>query len=214
MHATWTQRRKFPATGQFCYDFSECYFTGMEKSELDSLRIELSLSAKNGLNFITAAVLVWGIITIIWTLPYSSYNKSVLTFISSGLMLPLAFMFSKIMKTSWSLKHNPLDPLGLWLNFAQLFYFPILVIVLLVIPDYFIATFVIITGAHFFPYAWFYKENSYAVVAGIAAIGGMLLSLILDDEQVYFIPLFMTVSLIALSLSLFYGYKKRLKANS
>ena len=63
--------------------------------------------------------------------------------------------------------------------------------------------YVIITGAHFFPYAWFYKTNLYAVFAGIISVGAMTLGLILPIEKMYFLPLFMSVCLITLTILLF-----------
>ena len=71
---------------------------------------------------------------------------------------------------------------GLWLNFAQLFYFPFLVFILLAYPEYFIMTYAIITGAHFFPYAWYYKSAPYAIMAGIISVGAMVLGLFLSPE--------------------------------
>ena len=106
------------------------------QENLDSLRIELSVKSKNGLDFTLAASIVWLSIAFIWTLNTSSYNKSVLTFIVGGFMLPLALLFSKILKTNWKNKDNPLQPLGLWFNFAQLFYFPFLIFILIKMPDY------------------------------------------------------------------------------
>ena len=48
--------------------------------------------------------------------------------------MPLARLLSKPLRTIWTLPHNPLQPLGLWLNFAQLFYFPLLVFVYMRYP--------------------------------------------------------------------------------
>ncbi len=93
-----------------------------DKESFDKLRLELSIKAKNGLDFILAASVIWLVISFIWTLSYSSYDKSVLTFVIGGLMLPLAILLSKVLKTTWVIQSNPLQPLGLWLNFAQLFY--------------------------------------------------------------------------------------------
>ncbi|MDZ7649071.1 MAG: hypothetical protein U5K54_18940 [Cytophagales bacterium] len=56
----------------------------MNQNELDKLRLELSVKAKNGIDFIVAAIIVWSLISFIWTLSYSDYNKSVLTFIVGG----------------------------------------------------------------------------------------------------------------------------------
>lgn len=185
------------------------------KETFDKLRIELSVKAKNGMDFTLAASIIWMAIAFVWTLEYRAYDKSILTFIVGGLMLPLAFLFSKLLKTSWTNKDNPLEPLGLWLNFAQLFYFPFLIFTLVRMPEYFAMVYVIITGAHFFPYAWFYKTVLYAIFAGIISIGAMLLGLYLPLEKMYLIPLFMSASLIFLTVLLYLdSNKKRTLYNS
>jgi hypothetical protein len=185
----------------------------MDLKEMTQLRLELSVRAKNGIDFILAASLVWIAITYVWTLPYPSYNKSIITFMVGGVMMPLAILFSKLLKTEWTIKSNPLQPLGLWLNFAQLFYFPFLFFVLFKMPDYFVMVYVIITGAHFFPYAWFFKSVAYAIAAGVISIGAMILGLILTQENYYLIPLFLSVSLLILAASLFMNYKSRAMAH-
>lgn len=181
----------------------------MDLKEMTQLRLELSVRAKNGIDFILAASMVWIAITYVWTLPYPSYNKSIITFMVGGVMMPLAILFSKLLKTEWTIKSNPLQPLGLWLNFAQLFYFPFLFFVLFKMPDHFVMVYVIITGAHFFPYAWFFKSVAYAIAAGVISIGAMILGLILTQENYYVIPLFLSVSLLILAASLFMNYKSR-----
>jgi hypothetical protein len=146
----------------------------MIQNDLKKLKLEIQIKAKNGIDFILAASLVWFGISIIWTLDYDPYNKSIFTFVFGAILLPLAFVFSKIFKTEWKIKGNKLQPLGLWLNFAQLFYFPFLIFILLASPKYFIMTYAIITGAHLFPYAWFYDEIGYAISAGIISIASFL----------------------------------------
>lgn len=179
---------------------------------VDRYKLELSVKAKNGVNFIVAASVVWLLITIVWTLPFTTYDKCVLTFIMGGAMLPLAWVFSKVFKTQWVVKNNPLESLGLWLNFAQLFYFPILIFVLLRSPDDFIFVYVVITGAHFFPYAWYYDTKVYAIMAGVISVGGMFLALYIKDEsQLFYIPAFMALSLIVTAVGVYTAYQKSLK---
>jgi hypothetical protein len=185
----------------------------MTTTDLDNLKLELSIKAKNGVDFISAACIVWLLIAYVWTLPFSSYDKSVLTFIIGSLLLPLALLLSKVLKTTWTVKNNPLQPLGLWLNFAQLFYFPFLVFVLLRQPDYFVMTYAIITGAHFFPYAWYYKEIGFAVMAGVISVGSLLLSLSLTPEQMYLVPLAMAGALGLLAVWIYGSFSKKLNAS-
>jgi len=179
----------------------------MQNTAFDKLRLELSVQAKNGVDFITAATIIWLGIAYIWTLPHTSYNKSIFTFVIGGATIPLAWVFSKIFKTSWKVANNPLEPLGLWLNFAQLFYFPFLVFILLKYPNYFVMAYAIITGAHFFPYAWYYKTTAYAVMAGVISVGAMFIGMAVPIDKMYVIPLYMASSLIVLAVLLIISYK-------
>lgn len=184
-------------------------FAFMKSVDLDILRLQLSIEAKNGLDFVIAATITWSGISFIWLQEISSYNKSVLTFIAGGVMLPLALLLSKFLKTKWKLAHNPLQPLGLWLNVAQLFYFPFLIFALIKYPDYFLMTYVIITGAHLFPFAWFYKEPAYAIIAGIISFGALIITLNEAPNESYMPAFFISTCLLLLGLWLFISYKRK-----
>lgn len=172
----------------------------ISQDQLDEARLDVAQRAKQGIDFITAACIIWCAVAILWLQDYSTYNKSVFTLMVGGALMPLAWMFSKVYKTDWSKGGNPLQPFGLWLNVAQLFYFPILVLILVYAPEYFIETFIIITGAHFFPFAWFYKQKAYAIVAGVIVMGALALSLLLDDNLQNLLPIFMCISLMILAI--------------
>ncbi len=180
----------------------------VDQKTFDQLRIELSVKAKNGIDFITAASIIWLAISYIWTLKTTPYNQSILTFCVGAVMLPLAGLFSKFFKTSWKIKGNPLEPLGLWLNFAQLFYFPFLFFTLSNMPVYFVMVYAIITGAHFFPYSWYYKNNLYAISAGVISIGSFLLATFLPDK-IYLIPLLLSFYLMVLAILLYFDFKSK-----
>jgi len=174
----------------------------MTSEELDELRNGISIKSKNGIDFTLAASIIWFVVAFLWRLDFKPYDKAVLVFIAGGPLLPLAFLFSKLLKTNWKNKDNPLQPLGLWLNFAQLFYFPFLVFTMIKMPEYFIMTYAIITGGHLFPYAWFYRTNWYAIFAGIIVLGSLFLGLSLPNEKMYFVALFTSFSLFLLTIFL------------
>ncbi len=181
----------------------------MTKTQLDALRADVGAKAKNGIDFILAATIIWCMIAVIWTLPFSAYDRSVFTFIAGSFLLPFAFGLSKLLKTSWKIPDNPLQPLGLWLNFAQLFYFPFLIFVLLKHPDYFLMTYAIITSAHFFPYAWYYNNKTYAIMAGIISVGSLLLALRLATSDFYLAGFFMAFCLLILAIWNFVIYRRQ-----
>ena len=185
----------------------------ISKENLDKLKLELSVRAKNGIDFILSAAIVWLIIAYVWTLNFEAYDKSILVFIVGSLMLPLAFLFSKLFKTNWTIKTNPLQPLGLWLNFAQLFYFPFLIFTLLKMPEYFVMVYAIITGAHFFPYAWFYKTIYYAIFAGIISVVSLILGLVLPESQHFLLPVCVGASLLILFVLLYADSRKKQSLN-
>ncbi len=183
----------------------------MKQKGLTELKAEIQLQAKNGIDFIFSAGILWLAISYIWTLEYTSYYRSIFTFMIGAILLPLAFGLSKILKTNWKVKDNPLQPLGLWLNFAQLVYFPFLIFILIKYPDYFIMAYAIITGAHLFPYAWFYDEIGYAVWAIIISVGTLFITLNIEIEKIWIVPLFTSIMLFLLAGWILMRMKKQKK---
>ena len=177
--------------------------------QLTAWRLELAVTAKNGLNFILAASLIWVAIAGVWTLPYPPARLSLLTFFVGPLMLPLAWVLSKVLRTTWVLPHNPLQPLGLWLNVAQLLYFPFLMFIYGKYPAYFLMTYGIITGAHFFPYAWFYNTKAYAVMAAAIALGCLLIGVRTAATAPAWVAVFMAGALLTLSGWLLLAYRQQ-----
>ena len=168
----------------------------MTPDKLDELKNELSIESKNGIEFTVAASIIWLVIAYIWTLNFSAYNKSIFVFIAGAPLLPIAFFLSKLIKTNWKIENNSLQPLGLWLNFAQLIYFPFLIFTMIKMPEYFIMTYAIITGAHLFPYAWFYKTVWFAIFAVVISLGALLLAINLPIEKMYFVALYTSICLL------------------
>ena len=181
----------------------------INKKDLDGLRVDMSIQSKNGMDFILSASVIWVFIGFVWTLDFSAYNKSVLTFMIGAPMMPLAFLFSKVLKTNWKNKENPLQPFGIWLNVAQILYFPFLVFILMKMPDYFVMGYAIITGAHFLPYAWFYKTKVYIFSAIVLAVGALIAGLYLPVENMFIIPFATSAVLFIVVFFLYFDYKKK-----
>jgi len=181
-------------------------------TRFENLRLEIQVKAKNGVDFMFAASITWFGIFLIWRFTENtSYEKSIFTFVVGVILIPLAFLFSKILNTTWKIKDNPLEPLGLWLNFAQLIYFPFLVFLLIKYPDYFIMGYAIITGAHLFPYAWYYDEPGYAVGAILISVGSMLLGLYIEPDTIFYIPAFTSLAFLLLGTWILIRYQRLIK---
>ncbi|GIO21479.1 hypothetical protein [Oceanobacillus sp. J11TS1] len=177
--------------------------------KLNEIRNELSVRAKNGIGFLLSATVIWSIITIIFLLPVDIQQKNIFMLISTGIMFPLSIGMSAVIKADWQLKGNPLGNLGLIFNLAQLIYFPILFFGMITTPENAILFFAIITGAHLFPYGWFYHATSYYIMAPVIAIVTMILGLYLDGEHLWAIPLSVAILLLLLIIFLTIDYRKK-----
>lgn len=177
--------------------------------ELLETRNELSVRGKNGIGFLMSAFVIWSIITIIFLQSIEIHQKNILMLYSTGLMFPLSVGISTLIKADWKLKNNPLGNLGLILNFAQVIYFPILFWGMIKSPNEAIMFLAIITGAHFFPYGWFYNAKPYYVMAPIISVVIMFLGLYLHEEKIWMIPLSMAILFIFLICWSHLDYKSK-----
>jgi Na+/H+ antiporter NhaD/arsenite permease-like protein len=66
----------------------------------------------------------------------------------------------------------------------------------------------IITGAHLFPYAWFYDEIGYAIAAILISVGALVISLSVEPGKIYFIPIYTAVILLLLGIWIYVNYMK------
>jgi hypothetical protein len=76
----------------------------MEQHSLSKLKLEIQLQAKNGIDFILSAGILWLMIYFLWTLDYTSHSQCILTFMVGAILLPLAFGLSKVLKPTGRLK--------------------------------------------------------------------------------------------------------------
>lgn len=177
--------------------------------DLTKIRNELSVKGKNGIGFLLSAVVIWSIITIIFLLPLGIYQKNIYMLITTGLMFPLSVGMSKLVRADWRLQGNQLGDLGLFLNLAQVIYFPILFWGIARSPTEAIMFFAIITGAHFFPYGWFYNAKPFYVMAPIISLAIMFLGFYLNGESLWLIPLSMIILLLVLIVWLISDYRRK-----
>lgn len=179
--------------------------------ELEKMREDLSVRAKNGIGFIFAAIIIWSIITWIYLCSMDILTKNILMLMSTGLMFPLSVGLSTILKADWKLTGHPLGQLGFILNIAQIIYFPILILVMIQHPEEAIIVFAMITGAHLFPYGWLYKSLAYAMMAPLMTMTFFLLSFFVTEKTLAVIPSSMVFMLIVMTVLLRLDYRRKIK---
>jgi len=176
---------------------------------LDETRNELSIKGKNGLGFLMSGVIIWLIVTAIFSLSMGIYEKNIFMLISTGLMFPLSIGMNRLIKAEWKFTGNALAPLGIYLNIAQIVYFPILFWAIGKSPEDVIIFFAIITCAHFFPYGWYYNTKAYTVMAVISALFIMIIGWNVGVEQLWIIPLTTVILLLILITWLVIDVKRK-----
>ncbi|PID06642.1 MULTISPECIES: hypothetical protein [unclassified Sporosarcina] len=178
---------------------------------IDEMRKDLSIKGRNGISFLLSASIIWLIITIIFMQSIEIAQKNIWMLFSTGLMFPLSVGVSYILKADWKFETNALGSLALYLNLAQIIYFPILFWSMLKSPHDAIMIFAIITGAHLFTYGWLYYAKPYYIAAPIIAVGMMFLGLYTTTDNLWLIPFSMMGLLFMLSMALNMSYRKLVK---
>ncbi|RSK27260.1 hypothetical protein EJF36_10420 [Bacillus sp. HMF5848] len=176
---------------------------------MTALRNDLSVRSKNGIPFISSAFVVWSIFLIIYLSPTSLALKNIMTFYCTGIMFPIAILFAKFTKSEWKSNDNPIGILGLYINLAQLMYFPMIFWMFANSPTHMLVFFAIITGAHLFPYGWFYNTNVYTIMAPVMAIGISIVGWKITEASLWLIPISMMVMLTFLIIFLYLDYKRK-----
>ncbi|SEQ15636.1 DUF7010 family protein [Piscibacillus halophilus] len=179
---------------------------------IDELRYDLSKRSKNGIGFLMSAVVIWTIITIIFVIDLEINTQNIFMFITTGIMFPLALLFSNLINAEWKQDDSPLSILGLILNVAQFIYFPLVFWAFLYKPTTMLMVFAIITAAHLFPYGWFYNAKPYYFIAPVLSV--LILMLNSLDFPLWSLSTTMIIGLILLISLLFINYKKRVERHT
>jgi hypothetical protein len=130
---------------------------------------------------------------------------------STGLMFPLSVGISSLIKADWKFEDIPLGNLGLYLNLAQIVYFPILIWAIIKSPESAVLFFAIIVGAHFFPYGWLYNARPYYIMAPIISVIIMVIGWNLNGGRLWLIPFSMVILFLFLIFWLHLDYKRKSK---
>lgn len=134
-------------------------------SALQELRIDNMKKQKRGLHFIMASVFIWAVILIIQLSVLPVVTKNLFTFCCSAPLVPMAYLFSKILKIDFQNKENPFSGLGLLFALNQMLYILIAMWIYAAVPEKMLMVYAMIFGAHLLPYGWLFQSKSYYVLS-------------------------------------------------
>ncbi|MGE5417875.1 MAG: DUF7010 family protein [Acidobacteriota bacterium] len=153
------------------------------------MRADIASRTKRGISFILASIVLWIGITVVWVLPIENISmRNLLTFCCSAPLMPLAFLFSKVVKAEFSIKGNPLNNLGILFSVNQMLYLLIAIWAFSGAPEKMVMIIAIIFGAHLLPYSWLYNSKAYLVMSIIIPVLVTVLGWDINREQVFVIP--------------------------
>ena len=141
------------------------------------LRKDVAKNQKKGLHFIASSVFLWMVISCIHASSIPITTQNLYTFFCSALLVPLAFLISKLIGVDFQNKDNPLSNLGFLFTINQILYILISMWVYAAMPDKFLMVYAMIFGAHLLPYGWLYQSITYYVFSVIISIAVLILGL-------------------------------------
>jgi hypothetical protein len=158
--------------------------------EFEAERDRLSLVTRKGIGMPMAGLLFWiGVSALVRVFPQKT--ALVYSFALTGVVFPLGALLTKLAGGDLFAKSPTFTPLGLQLAAVQLFYWPILILVFNVAPNWTPFTMAVLFGSHFLPYSWLYRSRGYAFLAIGTAILGLAGILVVRR------PLYTTMPLLA-----------------
>ena len=99
--------------------------------------------------------------------------------------MPLAFLFSKLLKAEFSAKDNPLNNLGIVFSINQFLYILIAMWAYAAAPTNMVMIIAMIFGAHLLPFAWLYQSRAYLIMSTLIPIITLIMGYNLPAERVF-----------------------------
>ena len=152
------------------------YEINCSTGSLKELKRENQIAQKKGLPFIMSSVILWTAIAIIQLSDLDITTKNMYTFMCSAFLMPLAFMFSKLVKARlFERSTNPISKLGFLCTMNQILYLIIVMWAYSQKPESMMMLYAIIFGAHLLPFGWVYDSKAYLAASLINTSGVIII---------------------------------------
>ena len=178
-------------------------------THLNLLKKDAQRTQKKGLPFIMASVVIWTMILVIQFLDESVMSKNLYTFMSSCALMPLAQLFSKVVKADIFVKNNnPINKLGLLCTMNQMLYLLIVMWAFNQKPEAMVMLYAMVFASHLLPYSWVYDSKAYLTFSVIETIGALILNVVKGNVPMIAFVILMEIGL---CLCLFIEIRKEQK---
>lgn len=136
---------------------------------LNAERRRISTMSQRGIGMPAAGLLFW--LAVAWLTRRFPAPRAVLySFFLTGLVFPVGVVLTRVAGGDLFTKSAGLTPLGILLAALQAFFWPIIVLVYVISPEWTPWAMAILFGSHFLPYAWLHRSRAYAFLSASVAI--------------------------------------------
>lgn len=129
-------------------------------SDFQAERRRISRATMKGIGMPIAGMLYW--IAIFFVLrAFPTRTALVWAFVLTGPVFPVGYLVTRALGGDIFAKSTTLTPIGVQLAALQLFYWPIIILVFNLAPEWTPFTLAVLFGSHFLPYGWMYESRGY-----------------------------------------------------
>ncbi|EZP76757.1 hypothetical protein H839_09183 [Parageobacillus genomosp. 1] len=162
----------------------------MKKSsyEMNLYELKKDLSMETGLGYpvFLAGILFWLFVGI------SSFVVTPETLVwmyvfGIGAIMPLAILISKLLRINF-LSSNPLSTVAGLVGGVQLFFAPLVIMIVLHQPDWVPFAIGVLAGAHFLPYVWIYDSKVYLFQTITTVFAASFFGIVFMELSFYIVP--------------------------
>ncbi|HUL74710.1 MAG TPA: hypothetical protein VLT86_16485 [Vicinamibacterales bacterium] len=155
---------------------------------LNAERRRISTTSKRGIGMPAAGLLFW--LAAAWlTRRFPAPQAVLYTFFLTGLVFPVGVALTRAAGGNLFTRSAGLTPLGLQLAALQAFFWPIIILVYRLSPEWTPWAMAILFGAHFLPYAWLHRSRAYAFLSASVAVSLSGLALVTRAPMTAAVPL-------------------------
>lgn len=151
-------------------------------------RALLARLTKRGLGMPLAGLCYWiAVSAILANFPLK--RALVISFAATGAVFPLGALLTRAFGGDLFAKSPTLTPLGLQLAAVQLFYWPVIIVLFRLAPEWTPFAIAVLFGSHFLPYWWFYESRGYALLAVLTIVASCTAVLVSGSPLTQTMPL-------------------------
>jgi formate/nitrite transporter FocA (FNT family) len=133
-------------------------------ADLEAERDRVSLLTRKGIGMPMAGMLYWVAYAIV-VRSFPQETALIISFCLTGAVFPVGVLLTRLAGGDLFAKSPSLTSLGLLMAGIQLFYWPIIVVIFNVAPNWTPFTMAVLFGSHFLPYGWLYRSRGYSFLA-------------------------------------------------